>query len=135
MAWTQDVDVGLGPAKPDSNAAEVKLLGGRGRSRRGYPAISCLFRGRDRTWGNSPTQHSEWCASEFQGRTPLSIHVEVECGRSWMPGAGLSGSASPCANVAAILQSRRLLPGSWLEHGLHLVQCEVAKVHEWVLGD
>ena len=36
MARTQDVGVGLGPAKPGSDAAEVEPLGGRARSRRGY---------------------------------------------------------------------------------------------------
>ena len=82
MARTQDVGVGLGPAKPGSDAAEVEPLGGRARSRRGYPAVSCLFRGRGRTWRETHrTQRSGWYASEFQRRTPLSDHDEVVCGR------------------------------------------------------
>ena len=74
MARTQ----GLGPAKPGSDAAKIEPLGERARSRRGYPAVSCLFRGRGRTWGETHhTQRSGWYASEFQGRTPLGIHFEV----------------------------------------------------------
>ena len=80
--------LGLGPAKPGSDVAKVESLGGRARSRRGYAAISCLPRGRCRALRNppgaTPTQRSRWCASGFQGRTPLGIHVEVVpvCGRT-----------------------------------------------------
>ena len=39
--------------------------------------------------GAYPTQSPEWYASEFQRRTPLSIHVEVVCGeRGRMVGVG-----------------------------------------------
>ena len=75
-------------AEAGSDVAEVESesLGGRARSRRGYAAISCLPRGRCRALRNSPgatpTQRSRWCASGFQGRTPLGIHVEVVCRRT-----------------------------------------------------
>ena len=42
MARTQ----GLGPAKPGSDAAKIEPLGERARSRRGYPAVLWLIRGR-----------------------------------------------------------------------------------------
>ena len=35
------------------------------------------------------TRHSGWCASGFQGRTPLSNHVEVVGGIGGENGAGI----------------------------------------------
>ena len=46
LARTQDVGDGLGPAKPGSDAAKIEPLGERARSRRGYPAVLWLIRGR-----------------------------------------------------------------------------------------
>ena len=82
LVQTQDVAVGLGPEKPGSDAGAR-----RARSHRGYPAVSYLFvlepgSGAEELTGCQPTQRSKWCASEFQRRTPLSIHVEIMCGRT-----------------------------------------------------
>ena len=91
--------VGLGPAKPGSDAAEVEPLGGRvTRAAAILPSRACSEAGIGRG-GNSPTQRSEWCASEFQRRTPLSIHVEVVHGRRGRTVSVLGGFVSDtCAS-------------------------------------
>ena len=60
LAQTQDVGDGLGPAKAGSDAVEVEPLGGRGRSRRDYPAVACSLRGWGRTWPETHQNTTLW---------------------------------------------------------------------------
>ena len=85
----QDVGDGLGPARPGSDAAEVELLSGRAGSHllshaRSEAGVGCGGK-------LTKTRRSAWCASGFQGRTRLSNHVEVVCGRGGENGVSIMG--------------------------------------------
>ena len=79
LARTQDVGDGLGPAKPGSDAAEVESLGGRARSRHGYPAVACSPRGWGRTWRETHLNTTLWVVCVRVPRADPAQHPRGGC--------------------------------------------------------